>query len=270
MNAAFLDRIERPRPRRLERLRDEAIKNVKAELPDRTVDVHDEAVFRKLAFTFYYDWTADDPEYVMFSEDPGGITARHTSDIVEFAELPADDPLAQVGIYRKFAIRWLASDNYGFSEKFFETCAGEGLIDLDQPVRSYIRSEAMYDDFYLTDANKYRTSVSSAPDRAALAAAFTTTELAELEPDLIFAFGNDAWEVVTDELALTPVDGSHDPDAGITEFDGRLYESRRLVDTHVIPLLHMSGQAFGTQRSQDEYAKRLQQGIARWREVSSS
>jgi hypothetical protein len=230
--------------------------------------LHDEAVFRKLAFTYYYDWSTDTPDYMMMSEDPGSIGSRHTSDLIDFAELPDDDPLAQVRLYRDFAVRWLASDNYCFSETFFGTCAEAGLIDFDQPIRQYIRNEELYDDFSVTDANKYRASVTSSATRAALSTAFTTRELAELTPDLIFAFGNDAWEVLANELTLTPVDGQHDPDMGITKFDGQLYTSQRLIDTDVLPLLHMSGQAFGAQRTPDEYADRLRMGLRTWNQRS--
>jgi hypothetical protein len=264
MHGDFLDRIEHPRPRRLEQLRDRAVENVKSALPAPTVDVHDESTFRKLAFTYYHDWSTDDPEFVMMSEDPGRIGSRHRSDVVEFAELPDDDPLAQISLYRNFAARWLASDNHRFSKTFFGTCADEGLIDIDRSVRQYITSEQFYDDFYLTDANKYRASASSSATRAALSAAFTATELEALAPALIFAFGNDAFDVLNEELDLTPVDGGPDPNSGITTVDGHLYASGRLIDTHVVPLLHMSGQAFGAQRSPDEYAERLRHGLQAW------
>lgn len=268
MNPQFLDRIEYPRPRRLEQLRDQAIKNVKSELPDRSVDVHNDAVFRKLAYTYYYDWSTDDPDFMMISEDPGDVGSRHTSDLIDFAELPEDDPLAQIGLYRDFAVRWLASDNYRFSETFFGTCAEEGLITLSQSVRSYIQDEDIFDDFYVTDANKYRSSVSSSVTRAALSTAFTTTELEKMNPELIFAFGNDAWDLLATELALEPVEGEHPPKAGITEIDGRLYSSSRLIDTYVLPLLHMSGRAFGMQRKPDEYRERLVQGLRTWDRIS--
>lgn len=155
MNAEFLNQIEYPCSRRIEELRDQAIHNVKRELPNRTVEVHDDAVFHKLAFTYYYDWSSDDPEYMMVSEDPGGITSRHLSELARLADLAGDEPLMQIGVYRDFASRWLARDNYRFAETFFGTCAEEGLIDLEQSVRAYLQDESMYNDFYVTDANKY-------------------------------------------------------------------------------------------------------------------
>lgn len=268
MNPEFLSQIEHPRSRHLEQLRDTAIQNVKQTLPNRSVDVHDERVFRKLAFTYYHDWTTDDPDYMMMSEDPGPLGSRHAFDLIDFAELPNDDPLAQIDLYRNFASRWLADDNYRFSETFFGACADEGLIDISDSIREYIHDDGMYNDFYVTDANKYRATTNSSTTRAALSTAFTATELTGMNPELIFAFGNDAWEALADELALTPVDGVHDPNAGITDIDGHLYASQRLIDTHVIPLLHMSGQAFGAQRTPQEYRDRLRKGLQTWNHVS--
>ena len=270
MNSEYLDRIEHPAPRTLEQLRDKAIQNVKETLPNRSVDVHDPAVFRKLAFTYYYDWESDDPSYMMVSEDPGGIQSRHTSDLIDFAELSGDDPLEQVSIYRDFASRWLGSDNTRFAESFFGACADEGLIGFDQSARAYARSGEFFDDFYLTDVNKYRASASTSREIGSLTAYFTAPELHTADPDLIFAFGNDAWDVLSRELALSPVEADHNPtpDAGITAIDGHLYRSQRLIETHVVPLLHMSGQAFGAQRSPNEYADRIKQAVRIWKQVT--
>lgn len=270
MKSEYLDRIEHPEPRTLEQLRDKAIQNVKETLPNRSVDVHDPAVFRKLAFTYYYDWESDDPSYMMVSEDPGGIQSRHTSDLIDFAELSGDDPLEQVSIYRDFASRWLGSDNTRFAESFFGACADGGLIGFDQSARAYARSGAFFDDFYLTDVNKYRASASTSREIGSLTAYFTAPELRTADPDLIFAFGNDAWDVLSRELALTPVEADHNPapDAGITAIDGHLYRSQRLIETHVVPLLHMSGQAFGAQRSPSEYADRVAQAVRTWKQVT--
>lgn len=267
MDAEFLGRIERPRTRSLERLRDRAIENVKDALPQRSVEVHDDAVFRKLAFTYYYDWSTDDPQFMLVGEDPGAVGSRHTSDLIDFVELPSDATLAQIGLYRGFAARWLADDNHRFSETFFGTCSDEGLIVLDRPVRQYIRSESMYEAFYLTDVNKYRAMANAAETWAALAAAFTADELYEINPDLIFCFGNTAWNALQRELALEPLHGEQDPNAGITQFDGRLFRSRRLIDTHVIPLLHMSGNAFGARRTPAEYSEKLAGGLRTWQKL---
>jgi len=51
-----------------------------------------------------------------------------------------------------------------------------------------------------------------------LRAYFIMPELAGIDPDLIFAFGNDAWEMLAGELAITPTDEKRGPDldAGIT------------------------------------------------------
>lgn len=269
MDGAYLDRIEHPTPRTLEQLRDEAIQNVKERLPERSVEVHDRSTLRKLAFTYYYDWESDDPTYTMMSEDPGGVQSRHTSDLLDFAEL-SDDPLDQVSIYREFASRWLGSDNLRFAESFFGACADAGIIEPDQSLHEYARSGEFFDDFYLTDVNKYRASATTAREIASLRAYFTAPELHAIDSDLIFAFGNDAWNVLRHELALTPVDENHelDPDAGITDIDGRLYRSRRLIETHVVPLLHMSGQAFGAQRSPDEYAERVARAVTTWKRTT--
>jgi len=124
-------------------------------LPNQSVEVYDASVFRKFTFTYYYDWETDNPDFMMVSEDFGELNERHTSDLIAVAELPDDEPLAQIAIYREFASRWLGRDNPRFAETSFSACADEGLIDFEQTARTYARSSAWFDDFYLTDVNKY-------------------------------------------------------------------------------------------------------------------
>jgi uracil-DNA glycosylase len=90
-------------------------------------------------------------------------------------------------------------------------------------------------------------------------------ELEAIDPDLIFTFGNRAWNPIRDELAAEPVENLAIDESRITELHGSLHETGRVLDTYVLPLGHMSTQFYGAQISKQEYIVRMEDGLERWR-----
>lgn len=85
-----------------------------------------------------------------------------------------------------------------------------------------------------------------------------------IDPDLTFTFENRAWNSVKEELATEPVETFAIDESKITELHGHLHETRRVLDTYVLPLGHMSTQFYGAQISKREYMGRTEDELEQW------
>jgi hypothetical protein len=270
MNKEFLDRIENPRSRTLERLFESAVENVEEQLREYGATNVDEWALRKIAYTYYYDWEEDDPNYVFLLEDPGNLNQRHTRQVRRIAHLKDEyDPLSLIDIYRGFATTWFTETrNSDFIRQFLHTCSKNELLELKDHWRDYVRSGQFFDDFYMTDIVKYRAP-GSAVGNQEVRSSFSEQlrdELEAIDPDLIFTFGNRAWNPVKQELATEPVEELAVDESKITELHGHLHQTGRVLDTHVLPLGHMSTQFYGAQIDKAEYMDRMEGGLKRWRQ----
>lgn len=273
MDAEFVNRIENPRSRTLEQLFERALENVEEQLRDYGATDQDEWALKKIAYTYYYNWDEDDPDYVFLLEDPGNLNERHTREIRRIEVLKDEfDPLALIDIYRRFATTWfIETRNSDFIRRFLYTCSENGLIEFDGYWGDYVRSQQFFDDFYMTDIVKYRApgSAVGSPEVRASFSEQLGTELETLDSDLIFTFGNRAWNPIKEELAAEPVEAPEIDESKITELHGHLHETGRVLDTYVLPLGHMSTQFYGAQISKKEYMSRMEEGLERWRTLTS-
>lgn len=268
MDAAFLDRIENPRSRILEDLFESAVENVEQQLREYGATNLDDWALRKIAYTYYYDWENDDPDYIFLLEDPGNPNDRHTRDVRRIEKLKDDyDPLSLVDIYRGFATTWFTETrNSDFIRRFLYTCSDSGLISFDDYWGDYVKSQRFFDDFYMTDIVKYRApgSAVGSPEVQFSFSEQLREELEAIDPDLIFTFGNRAWNPIKEELATEPVETLAIDELKITELHGHLHETGRVLDTYVLPLGHMSTQFYGAQISKQEYMGRMANGLEQW------
>ena len=117
-----------------------------------------------------------------------------------------------------------------------------------------MKSQRFFDDFYMTDIVKYRApgSAVGSPEVQFSFSEQLREELEAIDPDLIFTFGNRAWNPIRDELAAKPVESLAIDESRITELHGSLHETGRVLDTYVLPLGHMSTQFYGVQISKQD------------------
>jgi len=173
-----------------------------------------------------------------------------------------------VGIYRQFATTWFTETrNSDFIRRFLTTCSENSLIDFDDYWGDYVKSQRFFDDFYMTDIVKYRAPGSAVRSQE-VCSSFSEQlrpELETLDPDLIFTFGNRAWNPIKEELAAEPVDNLDIDESKITELHGHLHGTGRVLDTYVLPLGHMSTQFYGAQISKQKYMGRMEDGLGQWR-----
>lgn len=273
MNPAFIEQIESPSAPVLQEVLDNAVQNVRAQVrADSSLDV-DDWTLRKLAFTYYYDWNTDDPDYVFLLEDPGQVHERHTREVDRIAQLEeAYDPRELIAIYRAFGMSWfLETRNTDFMERFVATAAANDLIEPAGSWREYVRSQAFFADFYMADIVKYRAERSAvgAPAVRASFDEFLRAELEYIDPDLIITFGNRAWNPIKKELEAEPVSDIDVDASKITELHGHLHETQRVLDTYVLPLGHLSTQFYGAQLAKQAYMDRFAAGLENWRIATS-
>lgn len=273
MNNQFIDRIETPSSRVLEDVFENAVQNVQGQLNEYGASDLDEWALRKIAFTYYYDWETDDPNYVFLLKDPGPLNERHTRELERIAQLKNGyEPRDLIEIYRQFATTWFVETrNADFMRRFVRTCATNDLIEPDDSWQDYVRSQAFFDDFYMSDIVKYRAERGAVGTRAVRASfsEFLRPELEHIDPDLIITFGNRAWNPIQEELQPLPVEDPDVDTSKITELHGHLHETQRIVDAYVLPLGHMSTQFYGAQLPKEEYMDRFADGLEAWQIASS-
>lgn len=274
MDAEFLERIENPRSRILKELFESAVENVREQLKEYGATGIDEWALRKIAYTYYYDWETDDPDYVFLLEDPGNLNQRHTREVRRIEALRDDyDPRSLVDIYRGFATAWFTETrNSDFIRRFLSTCSDNGLIEFGDYWGDYVKSQQFFDDFYMTDIVKYRApgSAVGSPEVQFSFSEQLRGELETINPDLIFTFGNRAWNPIKTELATEPVESLSIDESKITDLHGHLHRTGRVLDTYVLPLGHMSTQFYGAQIAKQEYMDRMERGIEEWLQLSDS
>lgn len=266
-NKDFINRIEYPDDTVLQSLRDDACETTQHRLEKWGFPDIDDSTIRKLSYTYYYDPSHDDPDYVFLLQDPGALQRRHTEELDRLKAIDDQSPLTElVNIYRQFPKSWLLRDrNSDFSSRFFTTLADHGIISLSSTWRDYLRDEVFYDEFYMTDVVKYRVDGSSKTERRASVNGFLREEMAKIDPDLIFAFGGDAWGAMRDFFDSSPVQSGPVDPGKITETHGHLCQTGRKIDAHVLPLSHMSGQVWWRFPPED-YIERMEAGLREWAE----
>ncbi|WP_245810847.1 uracil-DNA glycosylase family protein [Halorubrum halodurans] len=256
----LLSEIDKPTEPTLQELQETAIGSVETVLSDAGFPIREE-VSRRLSYTYYYDWETDDPDIVLLVQDPGNLHERHLS------ELRPQNPLAgecsardQIGVYREFAKSWLTGRNADFSERFFETLARHDLISLPNGWHQYVDSGQFYRDFYLGDVVKYRVDGFGVADERASYQHLLERELRALNPELVITFGGNAWPALQRSTTPEPVvDTDADPES-IMSIHGTLHRISEPVNTHVLPLAHMSGQVWW-RFPPDEYISRLSEAL---------
>lgn len=187
----------------------------------------------------------------------------------EYLELGEDyDVHDAIQIHRRFGARWLATSRYTpFTTGFVDTCRKHELVSTDHEWWQYLLSGAFFDDFYMADVIKYR---GANPSTGAVKTAFSSHLIHELEhvdPDLVFAFGKQAWETLQSQLGAEPV-GDPPAGPGVNEIHGALHTATRLMDTDILPLGHPSTNFRGAQISHEEYMQRLEAGVEDWAETT--
>jgi hypothetical protein len=261
----FINRIEYPDHAALQGLRDDACETTRSRLEEWGYPDVDESTIRKLSYTYYYDPSQDDPDYVFLLQDPGGIQRRHTEELERLKAIDDQSPLTElVDIYRQFPKSWLLRNrNSDFSLKFFSTLSDHGIISLSSTWRDYLRDEGFYHDFYMTDIVKYRVDGFTKREERESVNEFLREELAMIDPDLIFVFGGDAWDVLRGYFDTTPIDTTTVDTSKITEIHGCLCRTGQELDAHVLPLSHMSGQVWW-RFPPEEYIERMEAGLREW------
>lgn len=262
MDPEFVHSIESPEPLPLQELQAEAWDVVVERLAEYDMlDVPDWVV-RKMTYTYYHDWTTDDPDYVFLLEDPGKPGEHVVLETSAYASLGEGyDPLDAVQIDRRFGARWLATRRYTpFTSAFVEACAEFGLISADVSWWRYVLSGQFFDDFYMADVVKYRGVSAGTGDINAAFSTHLIHELEHVDPDIVFAFGKRAWETIKDKLHAVPLD-ERPASPGVRDVHGVPHSTERLLDTDVLPLGHPSTNFRGAQLSHDEYMERLRDGV---------
>lgn len=266
LDESFVRRIENPDDERLRTLLADAMKKTRERLQRFDVPELEERLIRRLAYTYYYDWENDDPRFLFVVQDPGNLQRRHLDELDRFRDAPSIRE--QIQGYRRFATTWLINRrNADFSERFLGTLHTAGLIDIRNSWSEYVASEQFFDDIYLGDVVKYRTDGFGKRAERASFQSFLDTELRAIDPDLIVAFGGNAWSTLRRELAAKSVDDPDIDDGKIMQAHGHVYNTENTVETSIIPLGHMSGQVWW-RFPPDEYIDRLQKGVERWKEFS--
>ena len=268
LDREFVERIEYPENSVLQDLFSDAQQTTRDRLSKWGYSEVDDWLVRKMSYTYYYDHTTDDPDYVFLLQDPGGLQQRHTEELEAIQELPDEFSRRKlVSLYRQFAKSWLLRRNEDFSERFFTALDDLGLISIEPSVEAYLRDGRFFDDFYMTDVVKYRTDGFGKHHENASVDSFLREELRTIDPDLIFAFGGSAWSAVQEHLGAQPVTDDYVNTSKITESHGHLCESTQILETHVLPLSHLSGQIWW-RFPPDEYIARLRDGIQTWQEIA--
>lgn len=268
MNPDYLEQLERPSSSNLEALLETATDSVEEQLAEFGADGIDDSALRKMACAYYYDWEEDDPNYVFLLKDPGSLNQRHTNAVRRLEALPEDyDPRSLVDIYRGLAKTWFTDTrNSDFMRRFLSLCRTNDLISFDSYWGDYVNSNEFFDDFYMTDIIKYRApgSAVGSPEVDIAFREQLRPELEAIDPDLIFAFGNRAWNPVREKLQAEPVEETDIDESKITQLHGHLHRTKSVIDTHVLPLGHMSTQFYGAQLSKQKYMSRLEKGLQQW------
>lgn len=267
----FLNRIEHPENPTLRSLLNEARETTRQRLGEWGFNEVAESTVRKLSYTYYHKPEQEDPRYVFLLQDPGGLQERHTEEIHRLDNIDEQSSgEALVDVFRQFPKSWLLRNrNSDFSERFFTTLAEHDLISLPATWREYLRDEKFYEDFYMTDVVKYRVDGFNKTEEDASVNEFLREELREIDPELIFAFGGDAWNVLRTHFHATPVGSVSADTSKITETHGKLFESNRELDSKILPLSHMSGQVWW-RFPPDEYIERMEEGLAEWEECTET
>lgn len=261
MDPAFVDAIADPTDPRLQELAEQARTGVRESLVEWGMDPDPELV-RNLSFTYYHDWTRDDPDAMLLVQDPGEVSDRHQQEAEAIRDLGVDPaPLERVSLNRRFATSWLVQRNSEFTEKFVSICTDHGLISPSEPWDEYVRSGAFFDDFYLADVVKYRTDDHGTRHRTAAYEEYLAEELRRIDPDVLFPCGGVAWSLLRSEFDLSPRDDLPGDPSKITDAHGYLFDATAPVDSAVIPAVHFSGQVYHT-LLRDSYFEYLDEGLA--------
>lgn len=261
----LLSQIDQPTHPELQELQQTAIDSVETVLADAGMPLQEE-VCRRLSYTFYYDWETDDPDYVLLVQDPGNLHQRHLSELRPHNPLAGECPARQqISVYRAFGQSWLTGRNADFSEQFLGTLANHGLISLSDSWERYVTSGQLYQDFYLGDVVKYRVDgFGTAAERTSYQT-LLTTELQELDPNLVITFGGNAWSTIRRHARPQPVVETDADSESVMDIHGVLHRINEPIETYLLPLAHMSSQVWW-RFPPAEYLSRLSDALATWRQ----
>lgn len=263
MNPEYFETIARPKPSELQRLQCKSHETIGDRLSEQAIEGVPEHVHRRMTFGYYHDWERESPTILVLFSDPGIPSNYITEEAYAQLELGRDpEILDTIRTDQRFLARWLSQANYAsFTQPFLDACRQHSLITDDRPWWRYVLSGAFFDDFYHTNACKYRGQTPTGTD---LTAAFETQLKPEIEyvnPGMVFAFGGQAWRALC-HLELTPIGDAPEPDSpGVIERHGSVYTINAPVDTKVIAAAHPSPRIRGPQISIDEYAGGVKRGI---------
>lgn len=262
----LIDRLERPDDEVLRSLRDDACETTRNRLERWGFADVDESTVRKLSYTYYHAPEENDQRYVFLLQDPGGLQRRHTEELNRLERIDERPSATElVDVYRQFPKSWLLRDrNADFSSKFFTTLADHGMVSFSSTWQDYLQDEAFYDDFYMTDVVKYRVDGPNSAEKRASVNEFLREELSTIDPELIFAFGGDAWGILRKHFDATPSETTSVDPGKIMQIHGTLCETGGEVDTKILPLSHMSGQVWW-RFPPEEYIERMETGLREWK-----
>jgi hypothetical protein len=272
IDASFVKKIEYPKHSALQGALSEACTNTVERLSEMGFRDPEEWLVRKAAMAYFYDWQEDNPEYVLLLPDPGNLGKQNTPEIrrlqSEGKNICYQD---QVGIYREIARKWYLRHQTDFPQEFLSLLHSHGLIEFDDGWREYVRCGEFFDDFYMTDIIKYRVGgFSSNGQRASQAfRQHIKSELSEVEPSIIFVFGRPAWNTFYDHLNPTPVNPPVGEKTSIKQSHGKLYYINTNTCAFVVPLGHMSGQAWWS-FPPAEYIDRLDSALTKLRDIGTN
>jgi len=261
MNNDFMDRIANPEHPELQRLAEQARSGVYEALTEWGWTDPDPETVRNLSFTYYHDWERDDPDCVFLVQDPGPVYDRHRQEFGTIRDIGGDpDPLDLVSLHRRFAASWLVQRNSDFARKFLDTCAEYGYVSPGSDWEGYVTGGGFFDDVYLTDVIKYRTDAHAARHHRPAYRGYVEEELRYVDPELLFVFGGDAWEVVRSAMDPSPVVDVDVDASKVTDAHGHPFRVTSPVETVVVPLVHFSGRIYHS-LLRDSYFEYLDDGL---------
>lgn len=280
MNPEFLEKIENPETimgtgsLEQQSLLDSALKESRKRLSEYGIHDLDDWLLYRLAYIYYHNWEENDPSYMILLEDPGDMGDHVVAEIPKIKALGRDpNPLDLIEIYQRIGARWLMGRDYAYiTSQVLEAFNQFDLIDFDGDWWEYMLSGRFFDDFYMGDTVKYRADYNDVPDSCFTQ--FLRKELESVDPDFIFIFGGDGWDVICEKLNPVPVSldlgSSNVCEENLGAVLGEVFRSEYPVETYLAPLYHVSYVTRGwADISREEYIEAIQGSVRDWQEYYS-
>lgn len=263
INESIIDRIRNPQDSDLQELWEKAKNQTRERLSEAGRDI-DSLNIENFAYAYYYDWRADNPDYMFLVQNPGLFKMnRHGGEEVD--KLKEADALEAIEISKEYSRKWLKGTNRVFSERFFDILRKNDLIEY-QDWKEYLESQ-FFDDFILTDVIKYRVSTEDIESEHAEASFEETLEdeLKDTDPEVVFCFSSRAWKALYRNMNLElEQDEELEKPEKVTKAHGMLFRAKDF-GSYIIPLSHFSGQ---NNFLRDAYYRYLDEGLEKYRKLS--